>query len=97
MGAIDKPDLAVTSAVMVAYLGLIQERINQATEQVDIHLWTSVGAYSSLLCFCASLRGNEGFLLDLHGLRTYIAEGKEDVCVQNPMWWLHCWGALKMR
>jgi hypothetical protein len=81
MGAIYKPDLAVTSAVMVAYLELIQERINQVTKQVDIHLWMSVGAYSAL-CFCASLRGIEGFLLDLHGLCTYIAEGKEDVCAK---------------
>jgi hypothetical protein len=81
MGAIYKPDLAVTSAVMVSYLELIQERINQAMEQVDIHLWTLVGAYSAL-CFCALLRGNEGFLLDLHGLRTYIAERKEEVCAK---------------
>jgi hypothetical protein len=81
MGAIYKPDLAVTSAVMVSYLELVQERINQAMEQVDIHLWMSVGAYSAL-CFCALLRGNEGFLLDLHRLRTYIAEGKEEVCAK---------------
>ena len=81
MGAIYKPDLAVTAAVMVSYLELMREKINQAMEQVDIHLWMLVGAYSTL-CFCASLRGNEGFLLDLHRLCTYIAEGKEEVCAK---------------
>ena len=74
MGVIVKPDLALTSNVMSAYLGLIQERIDQVEEEADKRLWISVGAYSAL-CFCASLRGNEGFLLDLHGLRLYIAEG----------------------
>ena len=76
MGAIVKPDLAITSAVMSMLLLVIQERIDQAAEEVEKYLRTSVGAYCAL-CFCASLRGNEGFLLDLHGLRLYIKEGLE--------------------
>ena len=81
MGAIYKPDRALPSAVMVIYLEMIQVRIDQATNQEEVHLWTSVAAYSSL-CFCASLRGNEGFLLDLHGLRTYLEEGREGTCAK---------------
>jgi hypothetical protein len=68
MGAIVKPDLAITSGVMLVLLAVIQERINLVGEEVERNLWTSVGAYCAFLCFCASLRGNEGFLLDLHGL-----------------------------
>jgi hypothetical protein len=30
--------------------------------------------------FCASLQGNEGFLLDLYGLRLYLDEGREPQC-----------------
>ena len=58
------------------------KRIEHATDEAESHLWTSVGAYS-VLCFCASLRGNEGFLLDLHGLRLYLEEGRAPQC-QKP-------------
>jgi hypothetical protein len=37
----------------------------------------AVAAYS-VLSYTASLRGNEGFLLDLFGLRQYILKGKHD-------------------
>lgn len=43
---------------------------------MERHKWISLGAYSAL-CFCGSLRGNEGFLLDLYGLRLYLNEGKD--------------------
>jgi len=81
MGGIYKPDLALTSALMVAYLKAIEVRIDEAKEEMEGHLWTSVGAYS-VLCFCASLRGNEGFLLDLYGLRLYLNEGRESQCLK---------------
>ena len=67
MGGIYKPDLALTSAVMVMYLQIIQEKMDAAEGEIELHLWTSIGAYSAL-CFCGWLRGNEGFLLDLCGL-----------------------------
>jgi hypothetical protein len=81
MGAIYKPDLAITSAIMGSYLEAVQTRIDQTANESERHLWTSVGAFSAL-CFCASLRGHEGFFLDLHGLRTYINEGKGDQCLK---------------
>jgi hypothetical protein len=76
MGGIYKPDLAITSGVMVAYLDIVKQKISGSTEEVEWHKWISVGAYSAL-CFCGSLRGNEGFLLDLYGLRHYLNEGKD--------------------
>jgi hypothetical protein len=81
MGAVYKPDLAIMSVVMGLYLQEVQMRIKQASTKTERHLWTSVGAYSSL-CFCVSLRGNEGFFLDLHGLHLYINEGKGDQCLK---------------
>jgi hypothetical protein len=81
MGGIYKPDLALTSDVMVNYLKAIQERIEQATDEADHHLWTPLGAYL-VLCFCASLRGNEGFLLDLYGLCLYLDEGRGPECMK---------------
>jgi hypothetical protein len=76
MGAIVKPDLAITLGVMSMLLAVIQERIDQGGEEAKRNLWTSVGAYCAL-CFCASRRGYEGFLLDLHGLGLHIKEGVE--------------------
>ena len=76
MGGIYKPDLALTSAVMIVYLEIIQKKINEATDENKRHHLISLGAYSAL-CFCGSLRGNEGFLLDLYGLRRYLNEGKD--------------------
>jgi hypothetical protein len=81
MGRIYKPDLALTSGLMGAYLQAIQARIDEAPSETEGHLWTSLGAYS-VLCFCASLQGNEGFLLDLYGLRLYLDEGREPQCLK---------------
>jgi hypothetical protein len=76
MGGIHKPDLALTSAVMVPYLKIVQQRIIDVTNEGEHHQWISLGAYSTL-CFCGSLRANKGFLLDLNGLRRYLNEGKD--------------------
>jgi hypothetical protein len=76
MGGIFKPDLALTSAVMVCYLEIVEHKASEATNDVDLHKWISLGAYSAL-CFCGSLRGNEGFQLDLYGLRRYLQEGNQ--------------------
>jgi hypothetical protein len=76
MGGIYKPDLAITSEIMVAYLDIVKQKISGSTEEVERHKWISLGAYSAL-CVCGSLRGNEGFLLDLYGLRLYLNEGKD--------------------
>ena len=45
MGGIYKPDLALTSALMVAYLKAIEVRIDEAKDEMECHLWTLVGAY----------------------------------------------------
>lgn len=76
MGGIYKPDLAITSEVMVAYLKIVKHKVLTSADEVERHTWISLGAYSAL-CFCGSLRGNEGFLLDLYGLRLYLNEGKD--------------------
>jgi hypothetical protein len=53
MGGIYKPDLALTSTIMVVYLKAIQARIDEATDETECHLWTLIGA-SSVLFICAS-------------------------------------------
>jgi hypothetical protein len=60
---------------MKAYLDIIKQKVSSSADESEWHKWISLGAYSAL-CFCGSLRGNEGFLLDLYGLRLYLNEGK---------------------
>lgn len=54
MVAIVKPDLAITSGVMLMLLAVIQERIHQEVEEVERNLWTSMGAYCALCFLCIS-------------------------------------------
>ena len=75
MGQISKSDLAMSVDTVVLYMDKIEARALQSVDPKTQRLWVSVGAYS-LLCYVGSLRGNEGFLLDLYGLRLYLGEGK---------------------
>jgi hypothetical protein len=75
MGQISKSDLAMSVDTIVLYLTKVEARALRESEQPKRRLWVSLGAYS-LLYYVASLRGNEGFLLDLYGLRLYLQEGK---------------------
>jgi hypothetical protein len=75
MGQISKSDLAMSRDTIILYLHKVEARALGAEDAKERRLWVSVGAYS-VLCFVASLRGNEGFLLDLYGLRLYLDEGR---------------------
>jgi hypothetical protein len=47
-------------------------------DEEEKDLICSVGAYSAVLTYASSLRGNMGFFFDLFGLRTHIDKGKHD-------------------
>jgi len=47
-------------------------------DEMEAHVLTLVGAYM-VSCFCASLRGNEGFMMDLLGLQRNLHYGRDDV------------------
>ncbi len=75
MGQDVRPDLAMSIGVLHA---LIEELVILGSEQTSeerMRLIISVIAYSTI-CFCASLRGHEGFYVDLHGLRLHINKGR---------------------
>ena len=75
MGQISKSDLAMSLDTVLLYMSKVEARVRGAMDDGERRLWVSVGAYS-IVCYVGSLRGNEGFLLDLYGLRLYLDEGQ---------------------
>ena len=77
MGSDAAPDLALSIEVFGALMTEIQNEALESTGARLRHL-LSFGGYCTI-CFTASLRGNEGFLLDLRGLISHIQKGKHDL------------------
>lgn len=74
MGKIHKPDLALTGDVMKEYLRELEWELLEVegTEQVGV---VELGALSAIEYGC-SLRGPEGFMVDLKGLIKYQGRGR---------------------
>jgi hypothetical protein len=81
MGQDIRPQLGLSIEVMKEYLDGLNMRwlLAAITEEQD--LIGAVGAYSAF-SYAALLHGNEGFLLDLFGLRQHILKEKYDA--NNP-------------
>ena len=76
MGEIVKQNKALSREILHALLEVARERI--AVERGDQQALTISVATYLVVCFCASLRGNEGFMMDLRGLIYHLDEGKTD-------------------
>jgi hypothetical protein len=81
MGQDVRPQLGLSIGVMKEYMDRLESKWLVSIDDQERDLLCAVGAYSAL-SYAASLRGNEGFLLDLFGLRQHIAKGKHDL--QDP-------------
>lgn len=71
MGQDWRPNRAFTIELLLAYFEAIEDRIQLADSSEEENKWIAIGAYS-VLTYVISLRGSEGFLLDLGGLHRYI-------------------------
>jgi hypothetical protein len=78
MGQDVRPQLGLSIDVMTEFMNRMEMRWQSTAGTLAQDLVGAVGAYS-VLSYVASLRGNEGFLLDLFGLRQHIHKGKYDV------------------
>lgn len=78
MGQDVRPDLAISMPVMKEMIRELDQMGREADEPARQNLIISVIAYSTI-CFCGSLRGHEGFLVDLQGLRMHLNDGKLDM------------------
>ena len=77
MGQDWKPNQALSLDLLLAMLELVEERINEAKSDEVKNAWIVSHAYFTV-CYTVSLRGNEGFLLDLDGLRYYWSSKMKD-------------------
>jgi len=74
MGEVVKQDKALSRELLHAVLEECKSRMVHQTGEAQA-LTISVATYL-VVCFCASLRGNEGFMLCLGSLRKYLDQGK---------------------
>ena len=82
MGKEVRSDMALDPEILHLVLSnLNNEWHNNDTSNNRKRLISIVGCYL-VVSFACSLRGNEGFMMDLHGLISHIKDGKEDAT--NP-------------
>ena len=78
MGRDIRSDLALDPDILHLILDNLNNEWNhQETSEVRKRWIVIVGCYL-VVCFACSLRGNEGFMIDFHGLRSHIKDGKAD-------------------
>jgi len=80
MGQINKPNLALSTILLIELIKRIHEKLEQSIEIDDIHLWSSVLTYV-VSSYVVSFRGPEGFLLDLEGLNQHWNRSTEYVTI----------------
>ena len=71
MGQDWRPDRAISVDLMLLLMEKVDMKISTAADDEAKALWVSAGTYF-LLCYVISLRGPEGLLLDLEGLRQHF-------------------------
>lgn len=77
MGQLVIQDKAISVELLLTVLEVVDGRVRDAETLDDKAWWVSVGAYLTI-GFCLSLRGPEGFMLDLGALRKYLSKGRDD-------------------
>jgi hypothetical protein len=78
MGQDVRPQLGLAIDVMVEYLDCLEMKWLLTMDDEERSLLCGIAAYSAI-SYAASICGNEGFLLDLFGLRQHITKVKHDL------------------
>jgi len=77
MGQDWRPNVAISTPLMIRLLIEVEERILQSEEDETKHDWIVFSTYITI-AYVLSLRGPEGFLLDLEGLNKYSSNENND-------------------
>lgn len=67
MGEISKPNVALSTVLLQKLVQTVEAKILEVTDEIDKHKWLVFLNYA-VICYTISLRGPEGFLLDIAGL-----------------------------
>jgi hypothetical protein len=84
MGQDVRQDWAITVGAMCGLMQLLEDEWESTTSWDQRDLVASIASYA-LVAFCGSFRGNEAFLVDLHGLRKYLKELSDKDYVVVPL------------
>lgn len=77
MGQDWRPNQAFSLTLLLKLLEEVKEKIKHSTNKIDSNSWTVFGAFV-VVTYVISLRGTEGFLLDLGGLNRHIPSNDRD-------------------
>ena len=85
MGQDWRPDQAISSELVVALLGSLEEELRHANNVTDPFVTVMAGTFYAV-SFALSLRGPEGLLLDLGAMTRYADLYKDRDCVVVCLW-----------
>lgn len=77
MGQLIRPNRALSHNLLLSLLNYVKSRSNKESDQEESHLWLVFLTYITVT-YVLSLRGAEGFLLDLKGLNKYWKKCKDE-------------------
>ena len=77
MGRDIRSNTALDHHILLAILNHLDTLVKEETTQSRKDFLIVVASYL-VVCFCASLRGNEGFMLDLGPISVHLALGVND-------------------
>ena len=80
MGQDWRPNRALSTSLLLKMLGKANEKSKDSETKSERHRWLVFLAYA-VVCYVTSLRGVEGFLLDLDGLNRYWEPDRKDYIV----------------
>lgn len=77
MGQLVIQDKAISVELLLAVVEAMDRRLRNSSSVDEKAWWVAVGTYCTI-SFVVSLRGPEGFMLDLGALRLYLDQGRDD-------------------
>lgn len=77
MGDEVRRNKALSTKLLKALIRKVEEKIRESIDREEEHRWIVFSCYVAV-CYAVSLKGNEGFLFDLHGLIKYWDEGSSN-------------------
>ena len=78
MGKEVKSDMALDPVILHLVLSNMDNEWKNGDTSYARKRWISVVGCYLIITFACSLRGNEGFMIDLHGLISHIGDGRTD-------------------
>jgi len=80
MGKIYLPNLAMSHKLIIKFFSVIEDKIKESKPMLDKHNWVIMSSYCTV-SYILSLRGDEGFLLDINEMRKNWSNHSKDFIV----------------